>query len=165
MNTYDNYENAEFGDNRLSTRLARILEQLSSDPSSKVSAACKDPYQAKAVYRFLDNDEVDVEDITKTTHDVTIKNIHEAKPPVVLIIQDTTEFNYSNLKATSGLGSISGRKSAMGMECHSAIAVGEMGEMFGVLAQKLWVRLLENFGQSKPAQCKETPIEEKESYK
>jgi len=165
MDTYVEYANAEFGDKRLSTRLARILEQLSCDPNAKISAACKDPYQAKAVYRFLDNDEVDVEDITKITRDVTIKNIHEAKPPVVLVIQDTTEFNYSNLKATSGLGSISGRKTARGIECHSAIAVGEMGEMFGVLAQKLWVRPPENFGQSKPAHCKETPIEEKESYK
>jgi len=165
MYTYDNYANAEFGDKRLSKRLARILGQLSGNPTAQISAACKDPYQAKAVYRFLGNDEVSAEAITKITHEITMGNIHEAKPPVVLIIEDTTEFNYSNLKATGGLGSISGRKTARGIECHSAIAAGEMGEMFGLLAQKLWVRPPENFGQSNPAQCKELPIEEKESYK
>jgi len=165
MDTYDKYANAELGDKRLSKRLARILGQLSGNPTAQVSAACKDPYQAKAVYRFLGNEEVSAEAITKITREITIGNIHEAKPPVVLIIEDTTELNYSNLKATSGLGSISGRKTASGIECHSAIAVSDMGEIFGLLAQKLWVRPPENFGKSEPAQCKQLPIEEKESYK
>jgi len=165
MDTYDNYTIAEFGDKRLSKRLALILCQLSSDPTAKISAACKDPHQTKAIYRFLGNDDVTVEAITKATRDITIGNIQEAKPDVVLLIQDTTELNYSNLKATGGMGSISGRKTARGMECHSAIAVGEDGEMFGLMAQKLWVRPPENFGQSDPSRCREMPIEEKESYK
>jgi len=165
MSAYEEYGKAEFGDKRLSDRLKRSLDQLAGNPSASISAACRDPHQAKAVYRLVGNDDVTVEVITKITHDVTIKNIQEACPPLVLIVQDTTELNYSNLEATEGLGSISGRKTARGMEVHSALAVSEEGEVFGLLAQKLWTRPPEEFGQSTPAHCKELPIEEKESYK
>jgi hypothetical protein len=165
MNAYDDYGKAGFGDKRLGDRLVRSLNQLAGNPSASISAACRDPHQAKAIYRFVGNDEVTVDAVTKNAREVTIKNIHAAKPPVVLCVQDTTELNYSNLKRTDGLGSISGRKTASGMELHSALAVGEAGEVFGLLAQKLWVRPHEDFGQSTPEKCKKVPIEDKESYK
>jgi len=164
MEYYEGYEKAEVGDIRLGKRLARILEQLAGDPAASISAASGDPYQAKAAYRFLSNDDVSVEAITEITRIVTLKNINETKPPVLLVLQDTTELNFSSLKATKGLGSISGRSTASGIEVHSSVAVGEAGEMFGLLAQKLWVRPPENFGQS-TVMSKKLPIEEKESYK
>jgi len=165
MENYRNYDKAEFGDERLSKRLPRILEQLAGNPTASISAACRDPYQAKAVYRFVGNDEVTIEAITKITRDVTIKNINDSKPPVLLILQDTTELNFSTLKATEGLGSISGRSTARGIEVHSAVAVGETGEIYGLLDQKLWVRPPEDFGQSTSSKCRNLPIEAKESYK
>ena len=165
MNSYDDYGNSDFGDKRLSDRLVKSITQLAANPSASISAASKDPYQAKAIYRFVGNDAVTVKAITKIAHDITVKNVHEAKPPVVLCIQDTSELNYTNLKQTDGLGSISGRKTARGMEVHSCMAVGEAGEVYGLLGQKIWVRPPENFGQSTPEHCKEVPITEKESYK
>jgi hypothetical protein len=165
MDAYEGYGNADLGDKRLGARLQKMIGQLAANPSASISAACRDPHQAKAAYRLVGNDGVTVEAITKAAHDVTMKNIQEANPPVVLVVQDTSELNYSNLKATDGLGSISGRRTARGIEVHSAIAVSEAGEVFGLLDQKLWTRPPEEFGQSSPARCKETPIEEKESYK
>jgi len=165
METYENYGKAEFGDERLSKRLARILEQLAGDPEASISAACKDPYQAKAAYRFVGNDEVTTEAITKITHNVTLENINESKPPVLLIVQDTSEFNYSSLKETEGLGSISGRSTARGIEVHSAVAISGTGEVYGLLDQKLWVRPTEKLRQSTSSVCRNLPIEEKESYK
>ena len=164
MGYYERYNNADFGDKRLSKRLPIILEQLSREPTASISAACKDPYQAKAAYRFVGNDEVTYEEIVKTAHDITIANIYAAKPSVVLIPQDTSEMNYSNLKAASGLGNIGSSKTAMGIHAHSALAISDAGEMFGLVAQKLWVRPPENFGQSDTKRSK-LPIEEKESYK
>jgi len=75
MSDYEDYSKAEFGDKRLSDRLVRSLDQLASNPSASISWACGDPYQAKAIYRFIGNDEVTLEAITKIAHDVTIKNI------------------------------------------------------------------------------------------
>jgi len=164
MGEYSNYEKADFGDKRLGTRLARILEQLSGNPAASISAACKDPYQAKAVYRFVGNDDVTVEAVTSITRNVTIENINAAKPSVLLIPQDTTEVNYSDLKATSGLGTIGSKKTSLGIHVHTAVAISEEGEMFGLLAQKIWVRPPEDFGKS-DASRKGLPIEEKESYK
>ena len=164
MDDYKGYEKANFGDERLSKRLPRLLGQLASDPAASVSAACKDPYQAKAAYRFVGNDEVTTEAITEITHNVTIKNINAAKPPVLLAIQDTSELNFSNLKATDGLGSIGNSEKARGLEVHSGIAVSAEGEVYGLMAQKLWARPPEDFGQSN-ARSKKVPIEEKESNK
>jgi hypothetical protein len=164
MDNYEDYGKAEFGDERLGKRLQRLLEQLASDPAASISAACKDPYQAKAAYRFAGNDEVSVEAITAITREVTVGNINAAKPPVLLIPQDTTSVNYTNLKATDGLGTIGNSKTAMGIEVHSAVAISDTGEIFGLLAQKLWVRPPEYFGLSGILSPK-LPIEEKESYK
>ena len=163
MDGYESYGKAKFGDKRLNKRLPRIIEQLAGDPAASISAACKDQHQAKAAYRFIGNENVTTDEITRITHAVTIENINTAKPPVVLIPQDTTEVNYSNLKATSGLGNIGSSKTAMGIHVHSAVAIGETGEVYGLMAQKIWVRPPEEFGKSENR--KETPIEDKESYK
>jgi len=163
MSFYLDYAKADFGDERSSNRMVAILEQLASDPTASISAACMDPYQAKAAYRFLSNEDVTVEEITKITRDVTINLINESKPSVVLIPQDTTGVNYSGLLATEGLGSIGNAKNALGIQVHSAVAIGENGEIFGLLAQKFWTRPPEDFGKSEGRDAK--PIEEKESNK
>ena len=164
MGNYSGYEKAELGDERRSKRLAKLLEQLAGEPTASISSACKDPYQAKAAYRFVGNDSVTVEALTKITRDITIGNINAGKPSVLLIPQDTSEINYTNLKETEGLGNIGSSKRAMGIMVHSAIATSETGEVYGLLAQKLWVRPPENFGQSDARRTK-LPIEDKESYK
>ena len=163
MCEYANYSDAEFGDERLGVRLARLLEQLSNNPTASISAACRDPYQAKAAYRFTANPNVTPEAITKITREVTIGNIGTAKPSVLLIPQDTTEINYSNLKSTSGMGNIGTRNTDMGIIVHSAVAISEEGEIYGLMAQKIWVRPPEEHGKSKKRNY--LPIEEKESYK
>jgi len=164
MGTYQDYGNAEFGDERLSKRMVKLLEQLSGRPESKVSAACQDPHQAKAAYRFLANDEVTIEEITKITRDVTMGKINAAKPSVVLIPQDTSGLSYNTLRATDGLGCMGNNKRSLGINIHSAMAISENGEVYGLVAQKLWVRPPDDFGQSDGKRAR-VPIEEKESYK
>jgi len=164
MNNFEDYGKAEFGDSRLSKRLVRLLGQLAGDPTASLSAACRDPYQAKAAYRFTGNDNVTAEAITQISQEVTLGNVNTHKPPVLLILQDTSELNYSGLKETDGLGSMGGKKSSLGIISHTAIAVGESGEIYGLLAQKLWTRPPELFGKSNERNWK-LPIEEKESYK
>jgi len=164
MGNYEGYRIAAFGDERLSKRMQMVFEQLASDPSASISAACKNFGQAKAIYRFIENDKVTVREITRITRELTLKNINAAKPPVVLIPQDTSELNYTNLKATEGLGNIGRKKASMGIVIHSAVAISEMGEVYGLLDQKLWTRPPEEHGKSDDTR-KKLPIEEKESYK
>ena len=164
MGDYDDYGNAVFGDERLSKRLPRLLNQLSSKPTESVSSACGDPYQAKAAYRFVGNDEVTTEAITEITRKVTVGKIIADMPPVLLIPQDTSEFDFGNLKETDGLGNIGRNKGTRGIVVHSAVAIGEAGEIFGLMSQKLWIRPPEDFGKSDATRSK-LPIEDKESYK
>ena len=163
MGNFDEYGKVELGDERLSTRLQRLLEQLAGDPTASISAACQDPYQAKAAYRFTANDNVTTAEITKITRGVTIKNILAAKPPVLLMPQDTTELNFSSLKAAKGLGNIGTRKTNLGLIAHSAIAISESGMIYGLMAQKIWVRPTEEHGKS--SNRGKLPIGEKESNK
>jgi len=163
MGAYEDYSKVDFGDKRLSKRMKIILEQLAGNPSASISAASKDPYQAKAAYRFFANGEVTTDAITKITHDVTMGNIEANMPQILLIAQDTSELNYSNLKATDGLGNMGRKKSSKGIIVHSAVAIGETGEIFGLLAQKIWVRPPEEHGKHHVR--KQLPIEDKESYK
>ena len=163
MDDYEKYGDVEFGDKRLNKRFPRLLEQLASDPTASISSACQDPYQAKAAYRFTSNGSVTTEAITKIAHDITVERIKAEKPPVLLIPQDTTEINYSNLKAADGMGNIGRSKTSMGIVAHSAVAISETGVVYGLMAQKIWTRPPEEYG--KKHMRKKLPIEEKESYK
>ena len=163
MGNFEGYAKAGLGDERLDKRLLRILGQLAGNPTASILEACQDPYQAKAAYRFVGNDEVTTEAIANIARDVTLGNINAARPPVLLIPQDTTEFNYTNLKATDGLGNIGTRKTDMGIVAHSAMAISDAGEVFGLMAQKIWIRPPEEHGKS--SKRINLPIEEKESNK
>lgn len=163
MGNYEDYGKVEFGDERLNKRLPIILDQLGRVPEELVLPACGDPHQAKAVYRFTANDSVTTDAITKITHDVTMGKIAADPPSVLLLPQDTTEINYTNLKETDGLGNIGARKVDMGIAAHSSLAVGDNCKVYGILAQKLWVRPPEEHGKS--SKRSKLPIKEKESYK
>lgn len=163
MGEYSAYRNIELNDKTLSERVEKTLEQLGSDPGASVSAACKDPHQAKAVYRLIANEKFTADALLKVSHNETVRRIAENGAKVILIPQDTTTLNYSGLKNTEGLGDICGRQSNLGILLHSAIAVGEDGQPYGLLSAKAWVRPKEEFG--KKHKRKQLPIEEKESYK
>jgi hypothetical protein len=84
--------------------------------------------------------------------------------PVVLAVQDTTEFNLSHLLATEGLGYISGNTTCVrGFMMHSLLAVTPEGLPISVLGMKTWVRSEDAFG--KRHRRKARSITEKESIK
>jgi hypothetical protein len=80
----------------------------------------------------------------------------------VLLLQDTTSFNFSHHPATEGLGRLENGQ-MVGFFAHSTLAVSESGVPLGVLKQQVWTRPAEEAGIS--AQRHERPFAEKESYK
>lgn len=80
----------------------------------------------------------------------------------VLLVQDTTSFNFSHHPATEGLGPLENEHSR-GFLAHSTLAVSEVGVPLGLLQQQVWVRSEEEVG--KRHQRHQRPFEEKESYK
>lgn len=116
--------------------------------------------ELKAAYRFFDNDEVDIDGILGAHVAQTLWRM--SKVPIVLAIQDTTEFNLSHLPATSGLG-YGGNKQVRGYFMHSMLAVTPDGLPLGLLGMKTWTRPDEQFG--KKAVRAKLPIAQKESIK
>ena len=80
----------------------------------------------------------------------------------VLMVQDTTSFDFSHHPATSGMGALE-NEYCHGFLAHSTLAVSMSGVPLGLVEQQVWVRREEAKG--KRHQRHTTPFEEKESYK
>jgi hypothetical protein len=150
---------ANLGDARLAQRLVMLARRLACSPHGSFPQSLK-PAELKAAYRFFDNAQIDTDGILAPHIAQTLDRMRQL--PVVLAVQDTTEFNLSHLPATEGLGYGSGRHER-GFIMHSLLAVTPEGLPLGVLGMKTWVRPKEKFG--KKLHPRTRPIEEKESIK
>lgn len=130
------FENAIFGDKRLSDRLIKVAKDLSEHPSMPINQASGDWYSTKGAYRFFDNENVNPEAILEPHFENTMKRMMDYQ--VVLSIQDTTTFNYSSHEALK-LGPI-GKEGTNGILQHNTLAVSGDGLPLGLLDQITWIR-------------------------
>lgn len=149
---------ANIGDARLNKRLGHLLELLSANPNKTLPAACQGWTETLAAYRFFDNDQVTPEKILSPHKEMTVKRIQQEA--VVLIVQDTTEVNYSHRASIEGMGFLS-FESQQGFYLHPSIALTPERVCLGVVDGYMWVR--EQLAQR--LKHKSKPIEEKESYR
>jgi len=146
-------------DQRLSVRAVRILARKASRPGDSIAQASRTSADAKAWYRFLENERVAAAELWEPIHHHTAKGLRGLA--CVVAVQDTTTLMLPGLKATTGLGTVDQpREEALLM--HSALALGADGQPLGLLYNHVWARPLEEFGKGKDR--KKHPIEEKESY-
>src|SRR2546426_1968701 len=95
----------ELGDQRLRDRLIRIVEDRAEHlDASYLEAAGGDRYAAKSYYYFIDNprDSLNPEAMLATHRKRTMQRMRSH--PVVLVVQDTTDLNFSTRPQTTGLG-------------------------------------------------------------
>ena len=161
---WDDWADAEFGaanlgDARLTSRLVALARRLASTPDCSFPRSL-DAAELKAAYRFFDNDQVDTDGVLAPHIDQTLRRMIQV--PVVLAVQDTTEFNLTHLEATEGLGYGTGNMSR-GFMLHSLLAVTPEGLPLGVLGMKTWVRADAQLG--KKDRCRKQAYEDKESVK
>lgn len=150
---------ADLGDARRTARLVALARQLAKSPHCSLPQSLS-AAELKAAYRFFDNEEVDTDGILTAHIGQTLARASAV--PIVLAIQDTTEFNLSHLPATTGLGYTSNIH-VRGYMMHSMLAVTPEGLPLGVLGMKTWIRPNEQVG--KKALRTKLPVEEKESFK
>jgi hypothetical protein len=157
------FGDCELGDPRRTRRLVKVVGDQAAQPSGSYSQATGgNRYALKGYYRFLNSGrkEVNLESLLQTHRTQTIRRMR--RESTVLIVQDTTELNFSTRSACEGLGSIGTNQTGVqsrGLDLHSCLAVGESGLPLGVLR-------LHGYAPE-PAQGKDPrrPIEEKESYR
>jgi hypothetical protein len=140
-------EGCEFPDQRLKTRFAKLLGQLSEKIGAALPAACQDWAATKAAYRFFDNPRVD-ESIILAGHFAATKSRMAAAKGPILVLHDTTEFSFQRqrpeaISKTRVLPSIRlGQKpvTKCGVLMHSSLAITPQGKPLGLTAVKFWTR-------------------------
>lgn len=134
-------------DPRLNRRMGTILEDLANRPTDSIPQAAGNWGQAKATYRFLDNDRVTRADLTAGAARDVARLCQDQ--PVVLVVQDTTSLNLTANQALAALGPIASSAClARGLFVHTTLAITPRGIVLGVLDQQFWARPLP--GQPRP---------------
>lgn len=167
------FDGIDLGDKRLSSRLIKMTNQFISSTESPINKACGNWSGTKAAYRFFKNDNIDYRDII--SHHAQATRIRSMNEDVILAIQDTTYFNYSNHPKTKGLGLLSKftgkyKKEILtkGLYMHSTLAINTNGLPLGLLDQKIASREVlsnEKMAIKKRSHNNALPIEEKESIR
>jgi hypothetical protein len=164
-----NWVEAEFGNVDLGhrdreQRLVRIASAKAQQPSAPYTECfAGNRHELKAYYRFIDSEatEVNPESILHCHRERTIGRMKKCQR--VLVIQDTTDLDFSERLHCNGLGDIGKNQTgavSQGVKMHSSLAVSEKGVPLGVLKTQIYAS---HYDETKKAQ--DRPIEEKESYR
>jgi hypothetical protein len=149
----------DLGDERLNRRSAKVIEALAANPEASVNGAVSGWGDTQAAYRFFSNDSILPERILEPHRAATVRRIQEH--PVVLIVQDTTELDYTDHPTRDALCLDSEHR--YGLYQHVELAVTPERLPLGVVAAEAFDRAPESLGTR--AERKHAPIEEKESFR
>lgn len=150
---------ARLWDPRCRRSLVTLCEKLALRAGESFSAALG-PDTRQAAHRILEEPHSSVEGLLGGHFAQTARRSRHH--PLVLAVQDTTEFDYSTHPATLGLGPL-GSGARRGLLCHSVLAVTPEGLPLGLLHVSLWARDPEAPGQKHGRRRR--PTGEKESQK
>jgi hypothetical protein len=137
------------------------LDRLGEKPTASIPGACKSWAETIAAYRFFKNDSVRVESILTPHRDATIQRIRGQE--VVLMIQDTTELDYTGKHDIKDLGCLTS-ESRKGMLLHSTLAITPQRVCLGVIDGK-FLRAGDEPNKTETSPHQPRPIEAKESYR
>lgn len=155
--------NAKFGDMRRNARAIEILNGLENSFEKSASASFANQAEYKGATRFVHIDTVTPDAILEPFINHNLSNIQEHH---VLIMQDTTEFNYAWRKKNllKNLGPVRNNKD-QGFFFHPGLIVNPENEnVLGLAASNFWIRNYEE--QSKGKKNRQTkPFNERESYR
>jgi hypothetical protein len=152
---------ADLGDARLNERLVRLAERLSEHPEASIPQACGSRAEAKAAYRFWDNDAVSPSAILEPHRRRTVARA--AAEPIVLVVQDTTDVNLTVQASIEGLGYLS-RREAQGLWAHHLLCVSATGVPLGLLEQQAWTRSPSELGKRRTRNQRATAAKESQRW-
>jgi hypothetical protein len=110
---------ADLGDARRKKRLVQVASALAQCPSGTLPQALPGWKELKAAYRLFDNPQVSYGAILKGHFEATRQRCLE--PGEYLLIEDTTELDYSHHRHCQDLGQI-GNEHGRGLKLHSCLA-------------------------------------------
>jgi hypothetical protein len=146
-------------DKRLNDRSRLLIERLGANPAASINSSCQGWKETKAAYQFYDNEKVEPDKVLKAHRDATITRIREEE--VVLIVQDTTELDYS--KHPTKDSGVLDAEHRFGLYDHSHVAFTPERLCLGVVGVEFFSRTPESLGNTRKR--RKDPIEAKESYR
>ena len=152
---------AALDDPRLRERLRLVAADLQARPGASLPEACRSKAALKGAYRFFDHPRATADAILPAFVRPSVAALASRRE--VLVVHDTTTFNFSSLESASGLGYINDSRSAQGIHLHSSLLLDEDCRLVGIGDLRFWVR--DGFREETPQQVRDLPIEEKESFR
>jgi len=152
-------EGVNLGDKRLNQRSKTIIEALAANPEASINSACDGWSDTLAAYRFFRNDAVSAKEILEPHQTATHGRMRDQ--PVVLIVQDTTELDYTD-HPPEDAGCLD-QPDRFGLYLHTQLAVTPDKLCLGVVGAETFDRTPESLGKAR--ERKHWPIEEKESFR
>lgn len=156
--TENEFAAIKLGDKRLDKRLCQIGERMSQNSTESLPAIFSGWHETKAAYRFFDNPKVTMNKILASHREATQRRMAIEKR--VLLLQDTTELDYSGQCLKQGIGPLNS-ETHRGLLFHPLLAVTPERLSLGLVKTHWHAR--EKLGQAK--RCEERGIEEKESHR
>jgi hypothetical protein len=153
----------DLGDQRLNQRLVKLVDALLAAPEASVPLACGDWAATKAAYRFWDNPRVDPDQIRVAHRNLTLERLASHSEEPLLVVQDTTSFDFTDHPDTTGLGYLAHSK-RRGFWLHTALAVSAAGVPLGPLHQYTWTRDPKTLGKRALRNKKETADKESQRW-
>ena len=134
----DEVAGVEFGDKRLTKRLARVVEALGRRPHDSIPATAPTRAEMEGTYRFFANDKVAPDRILSKHFECTRARCSQQS--VVLLVQDTTEVDLTQLTPQMyGAGPLDNNH-RFGAFVHPLLAMDGNGVPLGVAWAKMWSR-------------------------
>lgn len=147
----------DLGDRRRERRAVSIAASLMRHPDASLPQQLREPSALKAAYRLLDQADGTHTALCQPHWDDTRQQA--GRQNVVLLVQDTTEVDYSHHPKTAGLGPI-GNGAGQGYLLQTVLAVlPEPRQVLGIAAQEPFLRQAQPKGQS----CAQRRARERES--
>lgn len=151
-----------FSEKRLKSRFKFIAKELAERPNYPINQASTNWAASKAAYRFFENPKVSYSQILKPHIENTVDRL--SKRDRVVIVQDTTFFDYSKHKKTSGLGKLNSANGfkVKGLLMHTTLALSDNGLPLGIIDQHIWSRKEQKKSGHEHTKI---PLHQKESFR
>ncbi|MBC3379568.1 IS4 family transposase [Serratia fonticola] len=153
---------AQLGDCRRTQRLVSLTASLAKKSGLSIVKSSQSTAEVEGAYRLIRNPNVSPEAIAEAGFNSTAKAAQSY--PLLLALEDTTSINFSHTTAHDEFGNTTTSKNTHGLLAHSVLLYApDTAHFLGLIDQQRWTRKANEYG--KKHQRKQTPYEEKESYK
>lgn len=114
------FAQVDLGDQRRNRRVVEMAAKMAAHPDASLPQQMADWNGVRGAYGVLNNPRVSLDDLLAPTYQQTLAAA--GQEPLVLLVEDTTELDYTAHPHTTGLGPIGDGK-GRGLLLHSTLAV------------------------------------------